>query len=174
MADEINVFSRTQIIFVEPTSGSVSVINAGPPGVVLGGVPGPPGPTGPTGPEGPPGPDGPPGPEGPEGPPGPVDLPLTPTDIGPGEPSDYAVYTNTGWTAPPTPLHVWTGSGWVLLSGATFGLTPSVSDIITLSAFVATETLIVDPDSPHESFSISDTFTPGDFSATDSATVVLT
>lgn len=29
---EINVISRTQTIIVEPTSGSVSVINAGPPG----------------------------------------------------------------------------------------------------------------------------------------------
>lgn len=32
MTEEINVLSRTQIIIVEPTSGSVSVINAGPQG----------------------------------------------------------------------------------------------------------------------------------------------
>jgi len=32
MSDEINVLSRTQIIYVEPSTGSVSVINAGPPG----------------------------------------------------------------------------------------------------------------------------------------------
>jgi hypothetical protein len=32
MSHEINVVSRTQQIIVEPTSGSVSVINAGPPG----------------------------------------------------------------------------------------------------------------------------------------------
>lgn len=32
MTDEINVLSRTQEIHVEPTSGSVSIINAGPPG----------------------------------------------------------------------------------------------------------------------------------------------
>lgn len=38
---EINVISRTQIIVVEPTSGSVSVINAGPQGPAgpTGGVP---------------------------------------------------------------------------------------------------------------------------------------
>lgn len=39
MTDEINVISRTQVINVEPTSGAVSIINAGPAG-----------PTGPTGP----------------------------------------------------------------------------------------------------------------------------
>ena len=38
MSDEINVLQRTQIIFVEPSSGSVAVINAGPAGV--GGPPG--------------------------------------------------------------------------------------------------------------------------------------
>jgi hypothetical protein len=48
MSDEINVLSRTQIIFVEPTSGSVAVLNAGPMGVAgpegpSGGDPGPPG-----------------------------------------------------------------------------------------------------------------------------------
>lgn len=32
MSDEINVISRTQTIIVEPTSGSVAVINAGPEG----------------------------------------------------------------------------------------------------------------------------------------------
>jgi hypothetical protein len=32
MTDEINVLSRSQIINVEPSSGSVAVINAGPPG----------------------------------------------------------------------------------------------------------------------------------------------
>jgi hypothetical protein len=32
MSDEINVLSRTQLIYVEPSSGSVSVINAGPAG----------------------------------------------------------------------------------------------------------------------------------------------
>jgi hypothetical protein len=32
MTDEINVVSRTQVIMVEPSSGTVSVINAGPPG----------------------------------------------------------------------------------------------------------------------------------------------
>lgn len=32
MSQEINVISRTQIIEVEPISGSVSIINAGPPG----------------------------------------------------------------------------------------------------------------------------------------------
>ena len=38
MSGEINVISRTQIIYVDPTSGSVSVINAGPIGP--GGPPG--------------------------------------------------------------------------------------------------------------------------------------
>lgn len=42
MSDEINVVSRTQQIIVEPSSASVSIINAGPPG-------GPPGPQGPPG-----------------------------------------------------------------------------------------------------------------------------
>jgi hypothetical protein len=37
MSGEINVISRTQIIVVEPVSGSVSIINAGPMG-----PPGPP------------------------------------------------------------------------------------------------------------------------------------
>jgi hypothetical protein len=32
MSDEINVLSRTQLIYVEPSSGSVSIINAGPAG----------------------------------------------------------------------------------------------------------------------------------------------
>jgi hypothetical protein len=32
MSGEINVISRTQIIYVDPTSGSVSIINAGPQG----------------------------------------------------------------------------------------------------------------------------------------------
>lgn len=32
MTDEVNVISRTQQILVEPTTGAVSVINAGPPG----------------------------------------------------------------------------------------------------------------------------------------------
>jgi hypothetical protein len=32
MSDEINVIQRTQVIVVEPESGSVSVINAGPVG----------------------------------------------------------------------------------------------------------------------------------------------
>lgn len=32
MSDEINVLSRTQVIFVEPSSGAISVINAGPQG----------------------------------------------------------------------------------------------------------------------------------------------
>ena len=41
MSGEINVISRTQIIYVDPTSGSVSVINAGPQGPAgpTGGVP---------------------------------------------------------------------------------------------------------------------------------------
>src|SRR4249920_4050521 len=38
MTEEINVISRTQIINVEPTSGAVSIINAGPAGP--GGPPG--------------------------------------------------------------------------------------------------------------------------------------
>lgn len=44
MNKEVNTFARSQVIVVEPTSGSVSVINAGPPGA-----------TGPAGPPGPPG-----------------------------------------------------------------------------------------------------------------------
>ena len=32
MTTEINVISRTQIIYVDPTSGSVSIIDAGPAG----------------------------------------------------------------------------------------------------------------------------------------------
>jgi hypothetical protein len=32
MSDELNVISRTQVINIEPTSGSVSIINAGPQG----------------------------------------------------------------------------------------------------------------------------------------------
>ena len=32
MSAEINVISRTQVIVVEPSSGSVSIIQAGPPG----------------------------------------------------------------------------------------------------------------------------------------------
>ena len=32
MSGEINVISRTQIIYVDPTSGSISIINAGPQG----------------------------------------------------------------------------------------------------------------------------------------------
>jgi hypothetical protein len=40
MSGEINVLSRTQVIVVEPTSGSVSVINAGPGGGIGGGLPG--------------------------------------------------------------------------------------------------------------------------------------
>lgn len=50
MSDKISVMSRTQIIYVEPSSGAVSVMYVGPPG-----PPGPPGATGPEGPEGPPG-----------------------------------------------------------------------------------------------------------------------
>jgi hypothetical protein len=50
MSDEINVISRTQVIIVEPISGSVAVISEGPMG-----------PTGLTGPTGPPGPKGDPG-----------------------------------------------------------------------------------------------------------------
>jgi hypothetical protein len=41
MSGEINVLSRTQIIVVEPTSGSVSIINAGPSGPSIGGWTGP-------------------------------------------------------------------------------------------------------------------------------------
>lgn len=47
MSGEINVLSRTQIVVVEPTSGAVSVINAGPQGPsgssTMAGPPGPPG-----------------------------------------------------------------------------------------------------------------------------------
>jgi|SRR5580765_618188 hypothetical protein len=50
MSDEINVISRTQVIIVEPISGSVAVLNEGPMG-----------PTGVTGPAGPQGPKGDPG-----------------------------------------------------------------------------------------------------------------
>lgn len=50
MSDEINVISRTQVIVVEPVSGSVSILNEGPMG-----------PTGPTGPAGPQGAKGDPG-----------------------------------------------------------------------------------------------------------------
>jgi hypothetical protein len=51
MSDEINVVNREQIIFVEPSSGAVSVIGAGPPGPA--GSPGPQGPQGIQGPQGP-------------------------------------------------------------------------------------------------------------------------
>jgi len=77
MSGEINVISRTQIIVVEPVSGSVSIINAGPPGPPsavgptgpASTVPGPTGPTGPTGATGPAGADSTvPGPTGPAGP----------------------------------------------------------------------------------------------------------
>lgn len=44
MSGELNVISRTQTIFVDPVSGSVSIINAGPIGPV--GLTGPTGPTG--------------------------------------------------------------------------------------------------------------------------------
>lgn len=57
MSGEINVISRSQIIIVDPISGSVSVINAGP--------------AGPSGPIGPPGANGAAGPTGPVGPIGP-------------------------------------------------------------------------------------------------------
>lgn len=81
MSGEINVLSRTQIIVVEPTSGSVAIIDAGPQGPVgiegppgtPGGPPGPMGPAGPAGEDGAPGPQGPPGEDGtPGGPPGPA------------------------------------------------------------------------------------------------------
>jgi len=71
MSDEINVLQRTQIIYVEPPSGSVSVINAGPMGPP-GPATGEPGPPGPEGPQGPPGEDGATGPAGPAGPEGPA------------------------------------------------------------------------------------------------------
>lgn len=32
MTDEINVINRTQTIYVEPSSGAVSVVSGGPPG----------------------------------------------------------------------------------------------------------------------------------------------
>jgi hypothetical protein len=51
MSDEINVLNREQTIFVEPSSGAVSVIGAGPPGPA--GAPGPQGPQGVPGPTGP-------------------------------------------------------------------------------------------------------------------------
>jgi hypothetical protein len=73
---EINVLSKTQTIVVDPFSGSVSIINAGPPGPAgVEGVPGPPGPEGPPGPSG-----GPPGPTGPTGPSGVGTFPVTEND----------------------------------------------------------------------------------------------
>jgi hypothetical protein len=66
MSSEINVIQRTQNIIVEPSSGSVSVINAGPAGPSGPQGPGG-GPVGPQGPAGPTGPEGPMGPGGPQG-----------------------------------------------------------------------------------------------------------
>jgi hypothetical protein len=51
MSDEINVINRAQTIFVEPSSGAVSVIGSGPPGPA--GAPGPQGPQGIPGARGP-------------------------------------------------------------------------------------------------------------------------
>jgi hypothetical protein len=55
MSDEINVVSRTQIVNIDPASGTVSIINAGPqgpPGTAPSTIPGPPGPPGDPGPPG--------------------------------------------------------------------------------------------------------------------------
>lgn len=141
--DETNAFVRTQIIVVEPSSGSVAVINAGP--------------------QGPPGSDM------------SALLPLSPTDIGPGEPSPYAIYTDTGWEAPPTSNHIWSGNGWVLLSGANFGLDRVIAD--TYTTFGDSSTDVVDVDlGPVESLSSSDSYDSddADLSITDGVTVTLT
>ena len=63
MSHNLNVISRTQQIIVDPVSGTISIVNAGPVGPV-----GPGG--GATGPQGPPGPTGATGPQGPQGPTG--------------------------------------------------------------------------------------------------------
>lgn len=74
MSDEINVVSLTQTVIVEPGSGAVSVINAGPPGPAgaAGPAGGPAGPTGPAGATGATGAQGPQGLTGPTGPAGPT------------------------------------------------------------------------------------------------------
>lgn len=164
MSGEINVIVKPQIIYVEPTSGSIQVVGPKTVTVLVDSTPGfitvvsviPP--TSPLPPD--------------------IVLPLNPTDIGPGEPSPYAVYTDTGWQAPPTSNHFWSGSGWVLLSGAVLGLARSVEDSYTPTSFAATDglTVVLGSVAGGEILipSASDTFTPYPDASTDSVTVVLT
>jgi hypothetical protein len=78
VAEEVNTLVRSQIIVVEPTSGSVAVLNAGPVGVA-----------------GPPGPIGPPGPPG-SGGGGPATFPITEVD------PDYTYNVETDPAATPS------------------------------------------------------------------------
>lgn len=164
MSGEINVIVRPQIIYVEPASGSIQVVGPKTVTVLVDSTPGfitvvsviPPESGAPPG----------------------FVLPLTPTDIGPGEPSPYAIYTDTGWQPPPSSNHFWSGSGWVLLSGAVLGLGRSVEDAYTPTSFAATDglTVVLGSVAGGEilSPSISDSFTPYADASTDSVTVVLT
>lgn len=102
-------------------------------------------------------------------------LPLEPTDLGPGEPCDWGVYTHIGWSCPPSPTHVWTGSGWLELTGAAFGQAIAVFDSFAPHTFAASDAVATGLDlGPGADTPVSDTFTATTFAATDAVVVTLT